>query len=220
MGIKYFPTNFIYWESVENHQKIKSILVDKISKIENFYKHLDPKKLGLTNAHTNYTGIENNNFIEVIDDNSIIDELVWKPIDNSLLEFNSLPNFDKIELSDSIIVSCWYTNYDKNGSFNIHAHYDNHNVTLHNGKYYRPTLSLIYILRDENDKNSTEFIIPGSAPLSIIPHQQIMYDTGNNKEIKEGTVIVFPSSLYHQVKDVKIPGRITIAFNIASTFKS
>ena len=220
MGIKYFPTNFIYWENVKNHQKIKSILIDKISKIENFYKHRDPKELGLENAYTNYLIAGNNNFVEIINDDSIIDELVWKPVDNALLKLNSLPNFDKIDLSDSILLNCWYTNYDKNGSFDIHTHYFENERELRNGKYYIPSLSLIYILHDENDKNSTEFIIPHANSLSITPFQQIVYDSGNNKEIKEGTVIVFPSSLHHRVKDVKIPGRITLAFNIGSTFKS
>ena len=218
MGIKYFPTNFVYWENVENHENIKNIFMNEISKHEHLYKNLEDKA-GLINASTNYMD-NNDKFVKIFTNNSLLEEeLVWKPVDNSLSELNSLPNFDKINFSKSLIMNAWYTKYDKNGQFIIHNHYGD-NIKVFNGELYRPTLSLIYILHDENDKNSTKFILPNAAPLSILDKQHIVYDTGNNKEIKEGTILVFPSSLYHQIKPVKIPGRITIAINIGSQFKN
>jgi hypothetical protein len=42
------------------------------------------------------------------------------------------------------------------------------------------------------------------------------FDTGMVKDIKEGSVLIFPSTLYHYVSSVKIPGRITIAINLTS----
>ncbi len=84
---------------------------------------------------------------------------------------------------------------------------------------YKPTFSGIYILNDGNEHNSTEFRIPHGAPLSTLSTQEFYYETKNNKEIKEGTVLIFPSSLYHEVLPVKIPGRVTIAFNIISRFR-
>jgi len=215
MGIYCFPTNFIYWENIENHENIKNILMNEISIIEPLYNEKDDN--GLSHASTNYV-VNGDNFTEILAKNSLLEELVWKPLDNSLSELNSLPNFQQIEFSQSYILNSWYTKYDKDGQFALHNHYGD-NVKMIDEEIYRPTLSLIYILHDENEKNSTEFMLPSAAPLSILDFQTQIYNTGDNKEIKEGTIIVFPSSLYHHVKPVKIPGRITIAVNIASKFK-
>lgn len=217
MGIYYFPTNFVYWENIENHENIKNILMNEISIIEPLYKYNKKYDNGLSHASTNYIPNEDN-FTEILANNSLLEELVWKPVNNSLSELNSLPNFQQIEFSQSYILNSWYTKYDKDGQFTLHNHYSD-NVKIFDEEIYRPTLSLIYILHDENEKNSTEFILPSAAPISILDVQHQMYNTSDNKEIKEGTIIVFPSSLYHQVQPVKIPGRITIAINIASKFK-
>ena len=191
--------------------------MNEISKIEPLYKYNGKDNNGLSHASTNYESHEDR-FTKILANNSLLEELVWKPMDNSLSELNSLPNFQQIEFSRSCILNSWYTKYDKNGQFNLHNHYGD-NVKILDREIYRPTLSLIYILHDENEKNSTEFILPSAAPISLLDIQHQTYNTGDNKEIKEGTIIVFPSSMYHQVKPVKIPGRITIAVNIASKFK-
>jgi hypothetical protein len=212
MGIFHFPSNFVYWENIENHEKIKSVLMNKVLELDQG-RFKNYKTSGIINATTNFQ--KGDDFYKCIDD-EILTDLVWKPLDNLLSKLNSKPNCPNIELTNSFIISGWYTKYDTNGLFKLHSHYEDR--TFYNGKIYKPTFSMIYILNDDNDQNSTKFTIPYGAPLSILPRQEFSYDTAYNEEIKEGSIIIFPSSLYHEVSPVKIPGRITIAFNIASNF--
>lgn len=216
MGITYFPTNFVYWENIKNHEKIKPIIIDKVLELDNgkFKNHNQDKVGGIRNATTSYQdGLAD--FHKYIDDD-IIKQLVWDPLENLLSEINSNTTIPNINLKNSCLVGSWYTKYDKNGSFNFHYHYGND--IFHDGEFYQRTFSMIYILNDKNENNNTRFTIPHGAPLSILPKQQVHLETQSNKEIKEGTILIFPSSLYHDVLPVKIPGRITIAFNIASSF--
>ena len=214
MGIKFFPSNFVYWENIENHEKIKPIIMKKVLELDSGeYKNFNPG--GLFNAATNF-GPNVEKFSEYFD-KDIIDQLVWKPLENLLTYINSNKDIPNINLNESFIGSSWYTKYNENGSFRIHSHY-NYDTITKNNTVYLPTFSMIYILNDKNEKNSTLFsVIPGS-PLSTLHKQELHFDTSSVKEIKEGTVIIFPSSLYHEVLPVKIPGRVTIAFNIHSSF--
>lgn len=212
MGITYFPTNFVYWENIQNHDKIKSLMMDKVLELDKYDRSEDSKLI--TNATTNFKDI-NNNFHEYFGD-EILKDLVWKPLENLLSEINSTKNTPKILLDNSFIIDSWYTKYDKNGTFGMHYHYNNDIFIT--GKRYQRTFSIIYILNDKNETNTTLFTVPHGAPLSTMPKQQFRLNTADKKEIKEGTVLIFPSSLYHEVLPTKIPGRITIAFNIASHF--
>jgi hypothetical protein len=214
MGIFHFPSNFVYWENIENHEKIKPIIMDKVLELDNgHYKNHIPG--GIRNATSNFDVTTRNSFHEHFD-NDIINQIVWKPLDNLLSNINSTPNHLPINLVNSVIGSSWYTKYEVGGMFKLHSHYGN--PIFSNNFMYKPTFSIIYILNDENVHNSTQFTIPIGSPLSTLPRQEITYDTAYNKEIKEGSIIIFPSSLYHTVEPVKIPGRITIAFNICSRF--
>ena len=214
MGIFHFPSNFIYWENLENHEKIKPIIMDKVLELNNgAYKNNVPG--GIRNATSNFDTSIQVKFHEHFD-NNIVNQIVWKPLDNLLSNINSTPNYSPINVVDSVIGMSWYTKYEMDGVFKLHSHYGN--PIFSNGIMYKPTFSMIYILNDENVCNSTQFTIPIGPPLSTLPRQEITYDTAYNKEIKEGSVIIFPSSLYHTVEPVKIPGRITVAFNIGSRF--
>lgn len=215
MGIFLFPTNFVYWEDIQIHDDIKHGLMEKIVDLEESrYKNLKSK--GLIHATTSFQYNIPSKFHEFMDKNTI-EHLVWKPLENLLSDLNSTPNSPNIELIDSVIYGSWYTKYNDNGSFCLHHHYGED--VFVNGKMYKPTFSMIYILNDENEHNSTQFRIPYGAPLSTFRPQEFCYDTKNNKDIKEGTILIFPSSLYHEVLQVKIPGRITLAFNIVSRFR-
>jgi hypothetical protein len=209
MGIFLFPTNFVYWENVTNHDKIKTDLIDKIEKLDKT-EYSTKYFNGLTNASTNFV-LNNRNDIHEFMNVDTIQQLVWDPLENLL---SKLPT---IKLQNSVILASWYTKYNTNGTFNLHNHYGDY--VIKNGNIYKPTFSMIYILNDENECNSTQFRVPLGSPLSTVLTKEMLYDTGSNKEIKEGTVIIFPSSLYHEVLPVKIPGRITIAFNIGSIFR-
>jgi hypothetical protein len=212
MGIKLFPTNFVYWEPVSNHDKIKPILIDKILKE---HKKHENNKSELVNAHTSY--IHNQNVLYFTPPEFHMD-LVWKPVKNAIQELTSKNIFDETEITDLMLYSDWYTKYDNNGSMGLHAHIKEQSI-YYNKKIYKSFISLIYILHDENERNSTCFkVLPGFPPLSTGPQKEIIYDTSCNSEIKEGVVIAFPSSLLHEVVPVKIPGRITIAFNVMCNF--
>ena len=215
MGIFLFPTNFVYWENIQIHNDIKPGLMEKIIELEESrYKNNESK--GLINATTSFQQNTSLKIHEFMDKNTI-EELIWKPLENLLSNLNSTSNSPNIELSHSVIYGSWYTKYSDNGSFSLHHHYGEDVVV--NGKLYKPTFSMIYILNDENEHNSTQFRIPHGAPLSTFRSQEFYYDTKNNKDIKEGTILIFPSSLYHEVLEVKIPGRVTLAFNIVSRFR-
>ena len=45
--------------------------------------------------------------------------------------------------------------------------------------------------------------------------EDIEIDTADYSDIKEGTVIIFPSNFHHKVKPIKIPNRITVSYNIS-----
>jgi hypothetical protein len=213
MGIKLFPTNFVYWEPIGNHDKIKPILIDKILKNDKKYEN---NKASLENAHTSYSQNEfgNKNFTPP----EFYTDLVWNPVKNLIRKLSSLEMINESDISELMLDKDWYTKYDDNGSMGLHAHIKEQ-PTYYNNKLYSSFVSLIYILHDENERNSTCFkVIPGFPPLSMGPQKEIMYDTSCNSEIKEGVVIAFPSSLLHEVVPVKIPGRITIAFNVMCNF--
>ena len=215
MGIKFFPSNFVYWENIENHEKIKHVIMKKVLELDNgVYKNHNPG--GILNAVTNY-GPSADKFSKYFD-KDIIDQLVWNPFENLLKYINSNKNIPNINIKESFISSSWYTKYNENGTFRLHSHYNNGDVIMKNDNIYRPSFSIIYILNDKNERNSTRFSIMVGSPLSTVSNQEIDFNTRDIKEIKEGTVIIFPSSLYHEVLPVKIPGRITIAFNIHSSF--
>ena len=54
MGIHNFPSNFVYWEKVEDHEDIKKMFLDQIKSIGNNTKD---NKQGIVNGSTSY-GIE------------------------------------------------------------------------------------------------------------------------------------------------------------------
>jgi hypothetical protein len=208
MGIFYFPCNFVYWKKVENHNKIKEILVPKIERLKIIHKN---NKKGLTNASTNY-GIDET--LLLTNEENMIKHVVWDPLDTVINELNSRSNTESIKVHESVIGNSWYTYYELGGTFKYHTHIGN--GIFKDGKYYKPTFSMIYILKDENNCNTTEFMETTHDNISTSSDVQTIFETSAIEDIKEGTVLIFPSSLYHTVNPVKIPGRITIAINIFS----
>jgi predicted 2-oxoglutarate/Fe(II)-dependent dioxygenase YbiX len=111
---------------------------------------------------------------------------------------------------DYFIGNAWYTRYNTDGSFEYHQH--GHTQTIINGQMANTVFSIIYILNDQNVGNSTMFVNHDRNYLAI--SSDIDIDTADYSDIKEGTVIIFPSSFHHKVNRIKIPNRITVSYNI------
>src|SRR5210317_1709050 len=86
------------------------------------------------------------------------------------------------------------------------------------GKRYDHTFSMIYILHSEEERNSTIFKLDEPTIPFHPMLNKIEFNTANVDEIKEGTILIFSSILNHAVLPVKVPGRVTIAFNVACSF--
>jgi hypothetical protein len=219
MGIFYFPANFVYWQKVKDHDKIKDRLIDEINKRETC-DAVRNKDILLNKSSSDYHSKTNditNCFTE-----TAIKNVIWEPLDRALEEMNSRKHATKVVVNESYIVSAWYTRYESNGSMKMHTH--SSGSYIKDGKIYTPTFSIIYILNDKNEFNSTVFTETVSEnSISVMGPSYVNnretenhFQTRDVKEISEGTVLIFPSSLYHMVDMTPIPGRITIAINIAS----
>lgn len=209
MGVYYFPSEFVYWIDNPKHHEMKNELVTKILSTEECYKNNTP---GLNKAFTSYNEKHSSNNTSFLSDPTVLQELVYKPFEKMLEEYNSRKNVDKIILKKCLVDSGWYTKYDTDGNFTIHNHEEA--SIKHEGDIFRSAFSFIYILNDKNEYNSTEFFLPSMCRTSASSDYDHFLDTGDVPEIKEGSVIIFPSSLYHQVNPCKVPGRITISYNM------
>ena len=221
MGIFYFPANFVYWQKVKDHDKIKDRLLDEINKRETC-DSVRERDLLLTKSSSDYHHDGKKECILEHCSENDIKNIVWDPLDHMLEEMNSRKHATKIVINESYMTNSWYTRYESNGSMKLHAH--SSGSYIRDGKIYTPTFSMIYILNNKNERNSTVFretvsenrisiMGPAYANNGDMEHH---FDTRDVKEISEGTVLIFPSSLYHMVDITPIPGRITIAINIAS----
>ena len=213
MGLFYFPSNFVYWQKVKDHDIMKIKLLAEIEKTchkpESNHDYRDPD---MFNTTTNYW---KNGVKEFLTDQTMIKNIVWDPLDRAINELNSGRNTPKIDFNNSRLLSSWYTYYKAGGVFDYHIHLDNEGTIIDN-ELYVCSFSLIYILKDENSENATTFLEPTNNRISTMSNIQNYFNTSDIDDIKEGCVIIFPSSLYHKVKPVKIPGRITIALNVIS----
>jgi|SRR5210317_189543 hypothetical protein len=193
-----FPSHCIFWTKVDNHEEIKSKYLSKI-------KSLDESN------HNFACNVKSNikNHVKFLDEDDY-NKLVWNPIDRMIEESGG-----DLYLGESFIQSYWYNKYDVNDFQEKHEH-SAYPIEI-NDKLYHPSLSIIYILNDENKNASTLFVDKNPVPFG--PSLKFAsFDTSKVKEIKEGTVIIFSSRLEHMVKPIKVGGRITIAFNIFSSF--
>ena len=190
-----FPSQFVYWEKVENHQELKdkylNLILDDVSKNSKEYR---------TNSHWNcdvissyFASSQKNN--KEIFDNYFIDSVIKKPIENCIEELQ-LPAPKNI-----LIQSLWYNVYKKNDYQEVHDHLGP-NYTAFSG---------IYIL-DLVGKNNTHFFSPGHVPdSSRFGH----HFKGNHLE--EGDVIIFPASLLHYVSPCET-NKVSVSFNVGTEY--
>jgi hypothetical protein len=204
-----FPTTYVYWENVNDHDHLKRKYMPIIDKLEQTNR--DKLKNKFDNCTVKYMSIKSGNKINSFLEREDINRIIWNPIDNFIKEINSTYNC-KINVKDSIINNYWFNTYDVHDHQEFHCH--NGIPIVRNCKMYHPTFSGVYILNDENKSSSIVF------KTSITPFEHTIepytFDTRDNNDIKEGAVIIFPNCLEHMVKKCIKPGRRTIAFNIFS----
>jgi hypothetical protein len=205
-----FPTTYVYWEKLKDHEQLKNKYMPIIDKIEQ--DHTDKLENPYSCCTLKYISIKSN--IEFLDQ-SDINKIIWKPIDNFIDEINSNYQF-KINIKESYINSYWFNTYHENDNQEVHNHYGH--PIRRNGFLFYPTFSGVYILNDDNDSSSLIFKTLREQPFMPI-EDEFMFDTGKHSAIKEGTVIIFPYQLLHMVRNCIKPGRRTIAFNIFSNLK-
>ena len=205
-----FPSTYVYWENVNDHDHLKRKYMPIIDKLEQ--SNGDDLKNHYVNCDVKYISIRCSDKINSFLEQEDIKKIIWDPIDNFIKEINSTYNC-KIKVLNSIIKAYWFCTYDQHDNQEYHRH--NSMPELINNVVYHPTFSGIYILNDENKSSSIVFK-SHTVPIghTVNPY---MFDTSENDDIKEGVVLIFPKCLDHMVKKCIKPGRRTIAFNIYSS---
>ena len=210
MSFYHFPSHFVYWMQVSEHNKIKDKLVPIIEQINSRVRNI-PFVCSEVISSFNCPEKEINNFLK---EEWIEESLVWKPIFQMLQKVESLEGMRNINPKKLIISQAWYNIYDEKVYQEMHDH--DGNIITHNNIQFHPFLSIVYILNNPNEKNDTVFRINESP---CWPRKNIInFDTSTEPSIHEGTVIIFPSDLPHMVKPSANTGRITIAYNVNAQF--
>ena len=213
MPFHHFPSNFVYWENIESHENIKSMIEPIILEINTKIKN-NPFSSCKFNTSFFVVDPEMNRINDFLHDEKITDNIVWKPLSKMLDSYKDL-NIGSIFAKESIINEVWWNVYDKNEFQELHSH--QHESICVNGKRYHPSFSVIYVLKDDNEHSSVVF--KQKYPNPFLPlTDDYNFDTSLIHEIKEGTVMIFSSVLEHLVKPCIIPGRITVAYNIFSEY--
>ncbi len=194
-----FPSQFVYWESIEQHEEIKKNIFQKIidhsNTLNQLYKNRDD--LEYYNNYmckTNYFLNDNNdNFLfNLLEEYNYLNLIIWNVIDN-LLENKNLNIVQYPKKSN--IGKIWYNVYSPGGYHDMHTH------GAHEG------FAGVYIL-DLNEKNTTTFFTSGN---------KFFEKTFYLEDISEGSVIIFPTNLIHSVRP-SLKNRVTISFNINCSF--
>ena len=201
-----FPSHYVYWGQVKDHENIKSKLLPIINSLIAENKYTNPFKA--CSMKTNISKMTD--FI----DNEMKNKIVSENLIKMISETNCFPEKNPTE---TFITEYWFNVYEKGDFQEVHRH---RGLPLSvDGKRYDNIFSIIYILNSDEEENNTAFKIDNTE----IPFYPMMKDcefrTGAVKEIKEGTLMIFSNELSHYVLPVKHSGRITIAFNVACRFE-
>ena len=207
MSIYNLPHECVYWSRVEEHDDIKSELLPKIQGIDRECVRDD-------NPYPKYkfrTNIKNTDTF-IIED-TILHKVVWKHV----YDFINKLDFHMVSPHE-LHVKYWYNIYQDGDFQEVHHHKD---ITTKNENYVEFCLiSGIYILDDKNEKQNIIFGTPTTFYNPFTPPGLIKeFHTEKIDDIKEGTVLLFPSTLEHSVlhKNSKFP-RTSIAFNVIAKY--
>jgi hypothetical protein len=211
MPFYHFPSEFVYWTQISDHDKLKEKIKPEIQNLENLVK--DSRSFSLCNVISSYPHTDPYNLL--LKDDQTQHSVVWKPITTMLEEMSKKDGVLFAPFDHLIIEGGWFNIYKKNQFQELHNH--DGNPSFINGRIYHPFLSLIYILDNPNDTNDTAFKMR-EAPCH--PRKSdVCFMTSEEKSIKEGTVMIFPSTTNHVVAPSSNDGRITIAYNVLACFK-
>ena len=200
-----FPSHYLYWGQVKDHENIKSKLLPIINSLISDNNYENPFKA--CSMTTNFS--KKTNFL----DNEMKEKILGKHLNEMILETNC---FNDIKVPEFVITDYWFNVYEKGDFQEMHRHCSLPSSI--DGQRFDSIFSIIYILNSDEEENSTVFKLTGTTPYVPIL-QECEFRTGIVKEIKEGTLMIFSNELSHYVLPVKHSGRITIAFNVACRFE-
>lgn len=185
-----FPSNFVYWQKVQNHQEIKEKYIELI--LNDFESNKDEYKSKSDwncSVVSSYFDDENRNNKRIFDQ-YFIENVVQEPIENCISQLN-LMRPETIS-----IFKIWYNVYDKNDYQEVHHHLGSQSISY----------SGIYIL-DLDGKNNTHFCQPG------VTLESQFGSNFNGSTLEEGDVIIFPAGLLHYTSPIDI-NKISVSFNV------
>jgi len=215
MGVYFFPSEFVYWVENSEHSKMKDELMRKIKATESIFHENNQMTV---NAITSFVETDTDDTMSFLNEPRVLEELVYKPFGNMIKEYNKRNSMYTLGIEKCIVENGWYTWYKSGGSFGIHNH-DDYAIKIRDD-VFKSSFSFIYILNDTNERNSTQFFVPSMCRSSATKEDEYTFYTGDIPEIKEGTILIFPSSLYHEVAPCIKPDRITIAYNMKCCYAS
>jgi predicted 2-oxoglutarate/Fe(II)-dependent dioxygenase YbiX len=164
-----FLTDFVFWDSVPNHQQNKDVLLPLImSNLEKTQGKQKDKWHCEVNTEFFDSGESYEKYM------GLIVNSIYPALDNML---NEMP---LVKPKSSKVSNIWYNYYQKGHSQEIHTH---------SGK---ATFSGVYVL-SADEVNKTVFY---SYASSLVKHSK---ESKQLTEAKEGDIILFPSNLLHYV---------------------
>ena len=196
-----FPSNFVYWDKVSNHEQVKEKYYQKILDSKN---DIEDNNKWIAKLKTSYNNLGLNNFLY---GECFAKDVIWPYFDNMLVEMQS--NLDQMPI-ESYINYAWFNLYEKGDYQETHQHdrnYIDSEKTVHTNAFCG-----IYLLHLE-EENKTVFYQEPPVPCSAT-NSGVNFQTNF---LEEGSIMFFPSGLSHYVlpSDSK---RCTISFNITSVY--
>lgn len=197
-----FPTNFVWWDTVENHLDIKE---KYLRRIEQSKSKISKKQ----NWDCDVVSSFGNQYInDSIFDKYFRDNVIWKYFDRMLEK----KPFEFDTPHSSIVRDIWYNTYTRGQYQEIHTH---DYVSSYSSELKIKTMGMfsgIYLI-DLQEKNKTVFYQQGPLPCRV--NTDGVYVKSDH--LNEGSIILFPSSLAHYVLPTE-KSRTTISFNVTSSY--
>lgn len=213
MPLHLFPLDFVFWQTLDDHEEIKSELLPVILK-----ENEENKNNPFPNCRFN-TGFYNT-AEKTREKNPFLykDDIIKRVVDDNLHDMISKCNYSGMpELCPCsfLVRAAWWNVYQENDFQEFHRHDGEPIVT--EGVTYYPAFSLVYILHDENETSSLTFRKNPPLP-ALPPYWSSEYHTATEPTIKEGTVLIFPYNLMHMAIPSVKSGRVTLAYNIYASW--